>query len=120
MEFMQQLILTIAPIVVTSIAGYLVGRMTKKDEAKDKMLEKKEEQDKQDKIILNAMKEGLASLLRDSLINTHDKYCARGSIPSYAFENYCRAYNAYHAMGYNGLLAEMDEEIRALPLEVKK
>ena len=120
MEFWQQLAITCVPIIVTSVAGYLVGRLTKRDERKDKLLAEKEENEKKDKIILNAMKEGLASILRDSLINTHDKYCARGSIPSYAFENYCRAYNAYHAMGYNGLLAEMDEEIRALPLEVKK
>ena len=57
-------------------------------------------------------------LLKVQLIEYHDKYMALGSIPSYAYENFCEMYDAYHELGGNGMVTHMFEEIKEL--EMKK
>ena len=56
-------------------------------------------------------------LLRVQLIDYHDKYVARGEIPSYAYENFCEMYAAYHALGGNGMITKMYEEIQDIHLK---
>ena len=38
----------------------------------------------------------------------------RGSIPSYAYENFIEMYEAYHELGGNGMVTHMKEEIEEL------
>ena len=59
-------------------------------------------------------------LLRVQLIEYHDKYTLLGEIPSYAYENFCEMYTAYHALGGNGMVTKMYEEINELHLKQKK
>lgn len=42
-----------------------------------------------------------------------------GSIPSYAYENFCEMYNAYHKLGGNGMITKMMHEIEELHLRGK-
>lgn len=42
-----------------------------------------------------------------------------GSIPSYAYENFCQMYEAYHRLGGNGMVEKMHEEIQELHLKRK-
>lgn len=42
-----------------------------------------------------------------------------GSIPSYAYENFCEMYNAYHKLGGNGMITKMMHEIEELHLREK-
>ena len=58
----------------------------------------------------------LTCLLRVKLIEYHDRYMEKGSIPSYALENYEHMYSAYHDLGGNGMVARMHEEILELPV----
>jgi hypothetical protein len=58
-------------------------------------------------------------LLRVQLIEYHDKYMAQGYIPSYAFQNFCEMYEAYHELGGNGMVTKMNEEIHELHLNRK-
>lgn len=44
----------------------------------------------------------------------HEKYMALGCIPLYAYQNYVDMYNAYHALGGNGMVTKMFEEINEL------
>jgi hypothetical protein len=53
-------------------------------------------------------------LLRVQLIEYHDRYMSLGSIPSYAYENFCEMYEAYHELGGNGMVTKMYEEIQEL------
>ena len=46
-----------------------------------------------------------------SRIADHEKYTKLGEIPRYAYENYAEMYNAYHALGGNGMVTKMLEEI---------
>ena len=54
------------------------------------------------------------------LLKNHDKYMELGSIPPYAFENFCDMYESYHELGGNGTGTKMYEEIKDLHLNKKK
>ena len=59
-------------------------------------------------------------LLRVQLIEYHDKYMRLGDIPSYAYENFMEMYDAYHALGGNGMITKMMHEIEELHLKKKE
>lgn len=62
----------------------------------------------------DANTKGTMLLLRVQLIEYHDRYMKLGSIPSYAYENFCEMYEAYHKLGGNGMITKMKEEIEEL------
>lgn len=85
-------------IVLPAVLGYIVWLL------------------KQQKKTRDANSQGTMLLLRVQLIEYHDKYTKRGSIPSYAYQNFCEMYDAYHALGGNGMVTHMFEEIKELNL----
>lgn len=89
------------PIVLTALMGYIVWLLKKQKKDRD------------------ANSKGTMLLLRVQLIEYHDKYMALGSIPSYAFENFCEMYEAYHKLGGNGMITKMKGEIDELHLKKK-
>lgn len=89
------------PIVLTALMGYIVWLLKKQKKDRD------------------ANSKGTMLLLRVQLIEYHDKYMAIGSIPSYAFENFCEMYEAYHELGGNGMITKMKEEVEKLHLKKK-
>lgn len=64
----------------------------------------------------DANSKGTMLLLRVQLIEYHDKYVKLGEIPSYAFDNFVEMYNSYHALGGNGMVTKMYNEIQELHL----
>ena len=66
-----------------------------------------------------ALQDGVESLLRSQLIEYHDKYTDRGFCPIYAKEAARRSYEAYHALGGNGVITSLYEEIMELPVGPK-
>ncbi|MCB6414563.1 hypothetical protein LI221_05690 [Faecalimonas umbilicata] len=62
---------------------------------------------------------GTMLLLRVQLIEYHDRYMAKGDIPSYAYQNFVEMYQAYHQLGGNGMITKMYEEIQELHLKKK-
>ena len=44
----------------------------------------------------------------------------RGSIPTYAYDNFNEMYDAYHALGGNGMVTKMKNEIELLHLQSKE
>ena len=62
------------PIVLTALMGYIVWLLKKQKKDRD------------------ANSKGTMLLLRVQLIEYHDKYTILGSIPSYAYENFCELY----------------------------
>ncbi len=68
----------------------------------------------------SALKEGMQSLLRSDIIKSHDKYTALGYCPIYAKESATKSYEAYHALGGNGVITKLYEDIMALPEEQPK
>ncbi len=71
---------------------------------------------KEQKHARNANSEGTKCLLRVKLIEYHDKYMERKSIPSYALKNWVEMFNAYKGLDGNGMIDGMDHEVRSLPI----
>lgn len=99
--FFYQTYITALPIILTALMGYVVWML--KNQKKDR----------------DANSKGTMLLLRVQLIEYHDKYMRLGSIPSYAYENFCEMYNAYHKLGGNGMITKMMHEIEELHLREK-
>ena len=100
-HFLYQTYVTALPIVLTALMGYVVWLL--KNQKKDR----------------DANSKGTMLLLRVQLIEYHDKYMRLGSIPSYAYENFCEMYNADHKLGGNGMIKKMMHEIEELHLREK-
>ena len=75
---------------------------------------------KQQKKTRDANSEGTLALLRDKLMFYHEKYIERGAIPIYAFENWEKMFKAYVALGGNGMVVQLDKEVRQLPIEERR
>lgn len=101
-EIIIQTYTTALPIILTALMGYIVWLL--KNQKKDR----------------DASSNGTMMLLRVQLIDYHDKYMAKGEIPSYAYENFCEMYEAYHALGGNSMVTKMYDEIQDLHLKQKE
>ena len=118
-EEVANLLLQTYTIALPILLGYIVWLL--QEQKKRQVLDAKarderiaEEYKKRD-----ANSEGTMLLLRVQLIEYHDKYMALGSIPSYAYENFCEMYKAYHNLGGNGMVTKMKQEIEELHLRKK-
>ena len=89
------------PMILTALMGYIVWLL--KNQKKDR----------------DANSKGTMLLLRVQLIEYHTKYMMLQEIPSYAYENFCEMYDAYHALGGNGMITKMKREIDELHLRRK-
>lgn len=67
----------------------------------------------------DANSKGTMLLLRVQMIEYHSKYMKMGDIPSYAYQNFCEMYEAYHELGGNGMVTKMKQEIEELHLKKK-
>ena len=90
---MKEILLQTYTIALPILLGYIVWLL--KQQKKDK----------------DANSKGTMLLLRVQLIEYHDKYMKLGEIPSYAYDNFVEMYNAYHALGGNGMVTKMYNEI---------
>nr|DAP89214.1 MAG TPA: holin protein [Caudoviricetes sp.] len=98
---MKELFLQTYTIVLPIVLGYIVWLL--KNQKKDR----------------DANSKGTMLLLRVQLIEYHDKYMMLGDIPSYVYENFMEMYDAYHALGGNGMVTKMKQEIEELHLKKK-
>lgn len=97
-EFLMQTYTIALPILL----GYIVWLLKRQKKDRD------------------ANSKGTMLLLRVQLIEYHTKYTNLGEIPSYAYENFVEMYDAYHALGGNGMITKMKEEIEELHLKKKE
>jgi hypothetical protein len=94
-----QILLSIYSVLLPILIGYIIKLLK----------EQKKERD--------ANAKGTMLLLRVQLIEYHDRYVAEGSIPSYAYDNFCDMYHAYHDLGGNGMVEKMKHEIDNINLQ---
>lgn len=66
-----------------------------------------------------AIQDGMRALLRDRIIILHDKYMERGTCPVHGRDTITDMYNCYHALGGNGTVTALKEEVMHLPTEVQ-
>lgn len=98
---MKELLLQTYTLILPIILGYIAWLL--KNQKRDR----------------DANSKGTMLLLRVQLIEYHSKYMQIGDIPSYAYENFCEMYEAYHALGGNGMITKMMREIEELHLKKK-
>ena len=106
----MEYIISVALSVVSSVLVFIVTNLMKEIKAlKD---EKKATEETKD----NAIIEAIVCLLRIKLIEYHDKYIKEGHIPSYAYENWSKMFKLYTALGGNGLIVGMNDDIEKLSI----
>lgn len=99
---MNEILMQTYTIVLPIALGYIVWLL--KNQKKDR----------------DANSKGTMLLLRVQMIEYHDKYCELDYIPSYAYENFCEMYEAYHELHGNGMITKMKKEVDELHLKTKK
>ncbi len=97
----KEILIQTYTIVLPVLLGYIVWLL--KNQKKDR----------------DANSKGTMLLLRVQLIEYHTKYTKLGDIPSYAYQNFCEMYDAYHALGGNGMVTKMKTEIDELHIKQK-
>lgn len=93
---MKEILLQTYTLALPVILGYIVWLL---------------QQQKKDR---DANSKGTMLLLRVQLIEYHSKYMKEREIPSYAYDNFSKMYDAYHALGGNGTITKMYKEIQEL------
>lgn len=103
----------IISIILSVISGILVFVVQNLLKENDRLRhEKRETEEKKSKAIAN----GVLSLLKIQLIEYYDKYMQGDKIPTYVYENWDEMYKAYEALGGNGMVKRMKEDIDRLRL----
>ena len=105
--------------IVSSIAAILVYKLQNRDHKRElEELERKAEaqrlEDKRQKEY-EALKNGVQSMLRDRLIQSALSYEKQGWVDTNALENVGLMYSAYSALGGNGIVAKLYNEMQELP-----
>ena len=111
-EFLIKTYTIVLPVILSYIVWLLQEQ--KKKAKQDAIV--RDERIKKEREMREANSKGTMLLLRVKLIEYHEKYMKRGSIPTYAYDNFNEMYDAYHALGGNGMVTKMKNEIELLHL----
>ena len=104
----------IASIIVTAVFGLIstmLAFMLQQSYKENKTL--KDDQKKRAK----ALEEGVVCILRKHLMDEHELWMKKGYITPKALESGILMYRAYKALGGNGMIDHMEEEIQELPIK---
>lgn len=100
--------------LAVGILGFVVQQLLKDN--KRLRAERKEENIVKEQ----SLADGVVCLLRIQLIEYHTKYTAIRRIPTYAYESFDLMYKAYKALGGNGTITHMKEDIDELEVTNQK
>lgn len=98
-QFLMQTYTIALPIVLTALMGYIVFLL--KNQKKDR----------------DANSKGTMLLLRVQLIEYHAEWKARGYVTKHSLQNFLEMYDVYHALGGNGMVTELLNEVKELPIK---
>ena len=108
-------ILTIigVPALISGIVLIVINRSLKKRDAKQEEIRKQNlEMDRQNKAIML----GVQAILRDRLLQGYRHYIDKGFAEYDDRENMENIYAQYHALGANGVMDDMRDKFRSLPM----
>lgn len=106
----MEYIITISLSVISAILTFIIKTLITENH---KLREKKKTEEATTN---SAITEAIVCLLRVKLIEYHDKYIAIDYIPSYAYENWTKMFEAYTLLGGNGLIKAMNDDIEKLQI----
>lgn len=104
-------IITIMTSVASAMLVFILQSVIRENSRLKREQEEKHNQEEA------ALKDGVLCLLRVKMIEYHAKYMELGYISSNAFQNWMLMYKAYKALGGNGMIEHMKEEIEELHIK---
>ena len=107
-------IVSIILTVVSGILLYILQNVIR--ENRQLRQTKKQHEQERETALINAV----LSLLRIQLIEYYDKYMKRENIPLYIYENWDEMFSAYDALGGNGSIKRMNDDIKKIRLGGEK
>lgn len=116
-QFIYRTYLIALPVVLSALLGYIVWMLKEQKEQKKIDIKERNERIEAERKLRENNSKGTMLLLRVQLIEYHNKYIKLGDIPSYAYENFLEMYDTYHALGGNGMITKMKNEIEELHLK---
>ena len=96
---MKEILLETYTIVLPILLGYIVWLLKRQNKKRD------------------ANSKGTMLLLRVQLIEYHEKWTERGYTTKHGIENFIEMYDSYHALGVNGMVTHLLEEVQELPIK---
>jgi len=72
---------------------------------------------KEEKVRNTAIENGVRDILRMQILDTYDKCKAAGSISVSRKDAIDSAYTSYHALGGNGTITQVHNELMAMPID---
>lgn len=96
---MKEILLETYTIVLPILLGYIVWLLKRQNKKRD------------------ANSKGTMLLLRVQLIEYHEKWTERGYTTKHGIENFIEMYDSYHALGGNGMVTQLLEEVQELPIK---
>lgn len=96
---MKEILLETYTIVLPILLGYIVWLLKRQNRKRD------------------ANSKGTMLLLRVQLIEYHEKWTERGYTTKHGIENFIEMYDSYHALGGNGMVTHLLEEVQELPIK---
>lgn len=93
---MEELLIQTYTIALPIVLGYIVWLL--KEQKKER----------------SANSKGTMLLLRAKLIEYHKEWTERGYITTHGIQNFLEMYDAYHALGGNGMVTHLKEEVERL------
>lgn len=106
----KTLLLEIYPYIITLVTGYLGYQL-------QNLNKNNKELKKQNKEKIKATDDGICCLLRVKMIEYHDRYMKEESISTHGLENFILMYESYKALGGNGMIEKMYNEVRGLKIK---
>ena len=104
------IIISVISTIVAGVSLYILQAKIKENN------DLKREQEAKKKKHEAAIENGLVCILRKHLMDEHERWTKEGYITSHALENGLAMYGAYKALGGNGMIDHMEEEIQELPI----
>ena len=114
MEHTLTICLSILPALATGIIGYLVHKLKKHEEEKEREMG---EWQRQQKIEYDAFRKSLIALTRDRILMGYRYYRKENGISTQDLETMDKLYTAYHALGGNGTITAVHDKILELPIK---
>lgn len=97
-----------------SVVATVLGFLLKNSIRENRQLRK--EKSEEEKITVDALKNGVKCLLRSKLMEYHDIYVDQKHISATEYENWTQMYASYHDLGGNGMITHMAEDIEELKM----
>ena len=95
----ETIIKAVVSVIITAVLGFIIAKV-------------KEIATKQ-----KATDEGLQSLLRADMVRTYEKATEKGYAPLYVRDSFEGCFNAYVALGGNGVISDIHTRLLRLPTE---